>query len=120
MRSVHQRGSGRIGFLFSLAVLGAVIFVGVKVVPVRIDAYQFRDVLREEARMGALRRNDEDMLRRILNRAEELDIPLDRKNIAVRRSPGRIVVSARYEQAIDLRFTTWVYRFEAREEAPLF
>ena len=38
-----ERGDGRIGFLISLALLGTGIFVGVKIIPVRVNAYEFRD-----------------------------------------------------------------------------
>ena len=48
--SRRQAGNGRLGFIITLALFASGIFAAVKVVPVRIDAYQFREVLREEAR----------------------------------------------------------------------
>jgi hypothetical protein len=55
-----------------------------------------------------------------MQKAKELEIPLKRKNLTLKRTTGEIVISAQYEQPIDLKVTTYVYRFDAREKAPLF
>ena len=115
-----QRGEGRVGFLVALVAAGVIIFLGVKIIPVRITAYEFRDTLREEARYGAVRDDEAKVIKRILDKADELEIPLERKNLTVKRTPGEIVVRATYEQPIDLKVTTYVYRFDAKERAPRF
>lgn len=115
-----ERGEGRIGLLISLIVVAVAIFLGAKIIPVRITAYEFRDVLREEARYGAVRLTDEAVSKRILDKASELEIPLLKKNLSVHRTPSQMVISATYEQPIDLKLTTYVYRFDATEKAPLF
>ena len=38
-----QRGSGRVGFIVALAIFLAAVFAGVKIIPVRINAYQLDD-----------------------------------------------------------------------------
>ena len=118
--ATRQRGEGRIGFLIALILVGAAIFVGMKVVPVRITAYEFRDALREEARYGAVRDDDAQVVQRILQKAEDLEIPLSKKNLEVKRTTGEMIIRAHYEQPIDLKVTTYVYRFRAEERAPLF
>ena len=115
----HERGEGRLGLLITLVVAGAAIFLGVKIIPVRITAYEFRDVLREECRYGAVRDEDSKVVKRILDRAQELEIPLDQKNLSVKRTSKEMVISARYEQPIDLKVTTYTYRFDETEKAPL-
>ena len=47
MKLGNQRGNGRLGFVLSMAVVGLVVFLGFKIIPVRITAYNFRDVIRE-------------------------------------------------------------------------
>jgi len=116
----QERGEGRLGLLITLVVVGAAIFLGVKIIPVRITAYEFRDVLREECRYGAVRDEDSTVVKRILDRAEELEVPLDKKNLSVKRTSKEMVISARYEQPIDLKVTTYTYRFDETEKAPLF
>ena len=119
-RRIREKGEGKLGLLVAIVVVGLAIFVGVKVLPVRIAAYEFRDVLREEARYAAVRHNDAEVVKRIMRQAEELEIPLLRKNLEVKRTIGEMVVTAHYEQAIDLKFTVYVFRFNAKEKAPLF
>ena len=115
-----QRGEGRLGLLVALIVVGSAVFTGMKIIPVRVAAYEFRDVLREEARYGAVRNTDATVAQRILERAAELDVPIKPENLSVRRTQHEITIIASYQQPIDLKLTTYVYRFEATEKAPLF
>jgi hypothetical protein len=115
-----QRGEGRLGFMITLIVVAVAIFLGIKVIPVRVTAYEFRDVLREEARYGAVRDSDEVVVKRILDKAAELAVPLEKKNLSVKRTETQMIITAKYEQPIDLKVTTYVYRFNATEKAPLF
>ncbi len=121
MRDRHaERGDGKIGFLISLALLGTGIFIGVKVIPVRINAYEFRDFIQEECRFAATRNHDEEIYKRIFEKAKELKLPLEKKNLHMERTMHEMVVSASYEQTIDLKFTKYVYKFDHEERAPLF
>ncbi len=116
----RQKGEGKIGFLIGLTVLGIGIFLAVKVIPVRVDAYEFRDTIRQEARRAAIHGDVRKLAELILEKADELDIPLNAKNLEVRKTRSEMVVKAHYEQPIDLKVTTYVYKFEAEERAPLF
>jgi hypothetical protein len=115
-----ERGEGRVGLMIALILVGIAIFLGVKVIPVRVAAYEFRDALREECRYAAVRHDDAAVAKRIMQKAQELEIPLERKQLQIRRTTGEMIISARYEQPIDLKVTTYVYRFDAKERAPLF
>jgi len=120
MRRDAQRGEGKLGFLIALIVVGLAIFLGIKVIPVRVTAYHFKDVLRQEARMGAVRNEDSTIRDRIMVQAADLEIPLDEKNLTIRRTPSNMIIRAKYEQPIDLKFTTYVYKFNVEERAPLW
>jgi hypothetical protein len=115
-----ERGDGRIGFLLSLALLGVGIFSGMQIIPVRINAYEFRDYLQEECRYAATRNHDDEIFKRIVEKAKELKLPLDKKNLHMQRTTNEMVISASYEQPIDLKFTRYVYKFDHEERAPLF
>ena len=99
---------------------GAAIFLSVKIIPVRVAAYEFRDILREEARFAAVRSADAQVAKRIMKRAQELELPLDKKDLEVGRTPNKVTISARYEVPIDLKVTTYIYKFDVTESAPLF
>ena len=115
-----QRGEGRLGLVIAVVIVGVSAFLGIKIIPVRIAAYEFRDVLREEARYGAVRDSDKEVHKRIMNLAAEMEIPLLNKNLIVKRSTRDIVVTAKYEHPIDLKVTTYVFKFDHKEKAPLF
>ena len=115
-----ERGDGRIGFLIALALLGGGIFVGVKIIPVRVNAYEFRDFIQEECRFAATRAHDEEIFKRVFDKAQDLKLPLQKKNLHMERTTHEMIISAKYEQTIDLKVTKYVYRFEHEERAPLF
>ena len=118
----RERGEGRAGFLVALVLVGVGIFVLSRIVPVRIDGYQFRELLRDEARHAAVNGPSSDgaTRTRIMDAAESMHIPLDNKDLRIERSQVRIVITANYEKPIDLKVGTYVYRFRGKEEAPLF
>jgi hypothetical protein len=115
-----ERGEGRAGFLITLAIFLVVVFVAVKIVPVRIDGYQFQEVLRQEARQAAVHRNDKVVIQRILDAAEAMDIPLEKQNLNLRRTKVEVVISASYEKPVDLKVGTYTYRFRAEQKSPVF
>ena len=117
-----ERGEGRLGFIITLAVFLIGVFLAVKIVPVRVDGYQFRDVLRDEARYAAVHRYDGDsaLFQRIMDSAEAMDIPLELDNVRVRRTKVEVIISVSYEKPVDLAVATYIYRFETEQKAPLF
>ncbi len=115
-----QNGEGRVGLLIALVLLAAGIFVGVKIIPVRINAYEFGDFIQEECRFAAVRNQDAEVEKRILAKAAALEIPLKKKDLSVKRTSGEMVITASYEQPIDLKVTVYNYKFYRRERAPLF
>lgn len=119
-RTNGQRGEGRIGLIVALALLGTGIFVGVKVIPVRVNAYEFRDFVQEECRFAATRTHDEEIYKRIMDKAKSLDIPLEKKNLSMERTTREMIITAKFEQTIDLKFTKYVFKFDQKERAPLF
>jgi hypothetical protein len=118
--SSRQSGKGRFGLILALALCAAGVFTGVKIIPVRVAAYEFRDTLREQARYGATRASDRQVADEIMAKAKELDIPLHKDHLRIERTKNEIVITARYHQAVDLKLTTWTYKFDAIERAPLF
>ena len=115
-----ERGEGRLGFVISIVVLGLGAFVMAKIVPVRVNAYEFKDFIQEECRFAATRANDKEIYTRIFEKAQELRLPLQKKNLRMERTTHEMIISAKYEQTIDLKVTKYVYKFEHEERAPLF
>ena len=119
-RFKDQSGESRLAFLMTLAAFGMLVFALVKYLPVRINAYQFREAIREEVRYASANRNDKLVAERILDQAEALDIPLDPKNLKIQRTKSRVKIRARYEQVVDFKLTTYNFVFDEEQEAPVF
>jgi hypothetical protein len=115
-----ERGEGRIGFMIALALLGSGIFVGVKIIPVRVNAYEFRDFIQEECRFAATRNKDSEIFKRVYDKAQDLKLPIAKKDIHLERTTHEMIISAKYTQTIDLKVTKYVYVFDHEERAPLF
>jgi hypothetical protein len=115
-----QRGEGRLGFVVTLAVVGVAAFLAIKIIPVRIDAYEFREAVREEARYASVHADDRAVRDRILEKAADMKIPIQGRDLAIRRTKNEVIITASYVQPIDLKFTTYSYKFKTEQRAPLF
>jgi hypothetical protein len=115
-----ERGEGRLGTLFGLIVLALSIYLGVKVVPVMVNGYAFRDYLEEEARFAALRNRDDEVKKRVLRKAQELDLPIGAKNILINRTNTHFDIKVKYVVPIETPVYTYNWNFDEAIRAPLF
>ena len=119
-RSTREWGEGRASTLFAVAIIGIVIYMGIKYVPVMISTYTFRDSLEEEARYAAIRKGNEEVFVRVMDKARDLEIPLKRSDLNVSRSRHEITISAKYTVPVETLFFTHQWKFEEEASAPLF
>jgi hypothetical protein len=115
-----ERGEGRMGTMFALAVLAVLIYLGFKVIPVMINTYAFRDFMEQEARFAALRNKDEELRKRLVVKAQELDLPVDAKSVRMNRSPSHFDVQITYTVPIETPLYTYQWVFQESARAPLF
>ena len=116
-----ERGEGRLGTLFGIAVLAAFIYLGVKIVPIMISVYEFRDAIEEQARFAALPRHDDEVVKKaILAKARELELPVGSKDVLVERTSTRIDIKVRYMVPIETPVYTYRWDLDETLSAPLF
>ncbi|MFQ5877353.1 MAG: hypothetical protein ACE5JH_06660 [Acidobacteriota bacterium] len=116
----HERGEGRFGAFVGLMVLALTVYLGFKVVPVMVRAYEFRDYLEEQARFAALRGKEEEVRKRILRKAEDLDLPVRGRDVRLHRGNGRYDIKVRYTVPIETPLYTYRWDFNEAQSAPLF
>ena len=78
--------SGKITFkaIASLAFLAAVIFAGIKIIPVYVDNYELQDFIQGQTPYWLTQRASAEVIRKvILAKAVELDLPMDEDNVKV-------------------------------------
>lgn len=115
-----ERGEGRVGTLVGFSVLLLTVYLGYKVVPVLVNAYAFRDYIEQETRFAALQKKDDDVVKRVLRKAQELELPVQAKNIKVNRSASHFDIAVRYTVAIVTPVYTYNWDFNEQYRAPLF
>ncbi len=116
--SDRQRGSSRLKTLIWLAIFFCSIYVGILVVPVLVDEYEFQDAMTTTARIGAASRLSPDQIRKTLAaEAQDDDIPIQPDDIHVDSLGGHVQVSASYSVTVNLRVYQWTLTFNPSASA---
>jgi hypothetical protein len=90
--------------IITLVILGILVFVGVKIVPVYFANYQLQDAVETEARFAiADRRPDNDIRDALMKKIQELGIPARREDIKVNNQQRLVEISVDYSVPIDLQ-----------------
>jgi hypothetical protein len=90
-----------------LAVMAAMVIVGVKVVPIYFNNYEFEDAVKNEALQATYSsRSEEDIRDTVIKRAKDYDIPLTAKQVKVSRTGtngnGNLSIDVVYTMDINL------------------
>jgi hypothetical protein len=110
---------GKIPALILIALLGAAVYVGMVYGALWLDFARLRDKVEIEARHATIR-DDEEIKAAILERAEELGIPLKPRNIKIERRRGvDITIKVRYRQDLVLPGYRRRLIFSPEASAPL-
>lgn len=118
-RLLSRHGQGKIGCILWLLVLIAVVGIAAKLIPVKIRSAELYDFMEEQA-MFAARTKSAELKKRILRRAEELELPLTKENLLVERRAGRVRMRATYTVRIELPGYTIEWPFEHILDRPVF
>jgi len=119
-----DRGKASIGGILAILVLVAGVYLGMKFIPVSASAYQFDDTVREQiVYAGARRRNmsDEEVMRNLMDRADELGLPVSQRNVRITRHSKSIRIQVAYRVPIELPFDyTYEWTFISDHKGPSF
>ena len=106
MKSHRQSGEGKLSAIFWLAVVVVAGLGAYEWVPLRIAVAELEDYMVESAQR-AHNASPEQIKKNILIRAQELQLPLDKGNLEVKRLAGRIQMTAEYVLPVELPFYTY-------------
>ena len=107
--------------IFILLVLIALLFAGAQYVPGYFAAFQFNDYVRQEVKYAASSRKTPEILRgEVLERANELGIPLTKNDIRITRQGPAFRVEIEYHWPINLRVYQHELVFHVNEQGELF
>ncbi|MGH9361532.1 MAG: hypothetical protein ACRD2T_06405 [Thermoanaerobaculia bacterium] len=114
-----ERGDGNVGCFVWLLVLALALLVGWEAIPVKIRTAELYDYMVELTKFAASS-NTEELEKRILNRARELDLPLTKEGVHVERIGDRIRMEAHYTVPLDYPGYTYHWNFDHVVDRPIF
>lgn len=107
---IVERGGSKLSLVLTLAILAALVFGAVKIVPAYFANYQFQDAIQTEARFaltGYPKKGEDDIRDDVWKKAQDLGISAKRDDIRVTLGGGTVDIGLDYSVPIDLK----VYQF---------
>lgn len=115
-----ERGEGNLGCVLWTLVLIIGVLIAWKAVPVKVASAELYDYMDELARFAAARDNEETLKKKILARATELGLPLDKENVTVKKANDRVQMKASYVVVLDFPGYTYEWNIEHELDRPIF
>jgi len=105
---LNQKGGSRFMVYFWLLMLFLVIHTAIKLVPVYMDYSLMRDEMIAKAGVAQVLK-DEDILKDLVNKAKELDLPLGRDDFHLTRDEERRKMKIETEWDVEVHFLFGAY-----------
>ena len=116
-----QRGDVPVGCLVGFVVAVVVGLIAIKTVPVLVSVGEFDKEVKAYADRASRPDYDDKRIRKDLAAiADDLDIPIDAKDIWINRTDNRIKIRITYDYPITFPGYTYVWHKEHFEDRPLF
>jgi hypothetical protein len=114
----REKGSGRLGVVIWIGILGAAVFAAVQIIPAKVAVYEFHDHIETEARFMATssRFQPAKLHESIVDKAKELDLELDPKKVDIERQGKHVQVRVQHDVDVDLGVYTWVWKYDKKSE----
>jgi hypothetical protein len=118
-RSRRESGEGQLGCLFGVGLLLLAIFVAWKVIPVKVRAADLRQTVVDEAKSAGTHKDDQ-IMKYILAKASDVDLPVTEDNVKIRRRQNDITIDVDYVVAIEFPGYTYNWHINHHAENPIF
>ena len=114
-----EAGEGQLGCIVGILVLVAFFFVAYKMIPIKVKAADLRQTVTDEAKAAGIR-NDKLIRENILDKAKELELPVDDNDVKIERFANTIRVDVKYTVVVDFPGYAYNWEFEDKVENPIF
>ena len=118
-RSRRESGEGQLGCLFGVALLLLAVFVAWKVIPVKVRAADLRQAVIDEAKSAGTH-NDEQIMKYILAKAADQQLPVTEDNVKISRRQNDITIDVNYVMPIEFPGYTYNWHLEHEAKNPIF
>jgi hypothetical protein len=119
-RRRSERGEGNLGCILWLLALGLATLIAWKAVPVKVQSTQLYDYMDELAKFSAARTPPEQLEKMIIDRAKQLDIALEKKDVKVERNGDNIFMEIEYTVPLEFPGYTYQWHFHQKLDRPIF
>jgi len=107
-----QRGSGNLKAIVWTLILAALVYVGIKVMPILVIEYEFQDSIQNIARFASVNRQDNPKIQKaVVAEAEKDDLPVRPEDVKVEGTNGNVRISVDYAVTVDLSVYQWTLNF---------
>ena len=111
----RRRGATSFGCLFTILLLLAAGYFGLKVAQVYWDFYRYEETMKLTVRLAETM-TDQQIYERIVAKADSLGLPEDAKEVGVERVGRHITVGADYIVMVELPLHNRSFHFSPRAE----
>lgn len=119
-RRIAERGEGNLGCIVWLLVLCVAVMISWKMIPVKVSNAELVDYMDELARFNAARETPEELRKKIIARAGELGITLDKQNVTVVKNGDRVRMTVEYTVPVEFPGYTYNWDFHHELDRPVF
>jgi hypothetical protein len=105
-----ERGGSKANLVLTILVLGVMILVGVKIIPVYVASYKIQDTINTETRFaltGSPKRTVDEIRDDVWQKSQELGIAAQKDAVHVDLGNGTVAIGLQYSVPIDIA----VYQF---------
>lgn len=128
MAKNSERGEGKAGCVIGLIILAIALWIGIKVVPVRVAVASLQDYCEETAQKAGLLREgtaegdtkEKQIIYLVTRKADEERLPVKADNIEVRITSQRCVIIVKYTVVLDFGVYKYDWKVEHNVDRILF
>lgn len=122
-----ERGEGKLGCIIGLVLLAIAVWVGIKVIPVRVSVGALQDFVEQTAEKGSLLRDspsgdskEKQVVYLIMQKADQERLPVKAEDIDVKFTQQTCWIKVKYTVTIDLGFYKYNWNVVHEADRTLF
>ncbi|MBV9209433.1 MAG: hypothetical protein JOZ52_02325 [Acidobacteria bacterium] len=107
-----ERGSARLKFILTMAVVAVVAYIGYQYIPVAFQAYQYTDLMQQSVDKGAALGRTSDWAKdQLVKNGAEYGVPPN-ANIIITQNEGAMEAHVTFKRPISMFVYTYDYEFD--------
>ena len=119
VRNRRERGEGQFGCLVGLVLLLIAALIAYKMIPVKVKTADLRDTITDYSRSAGTH-NDRAILKGIVDKANQLELPVTEEDVEISRIANSIKINVSYTVPVEFPGYTYNWNFHHTAENPIF